>query len=75
MTFNQDPNLNKRKIDRFIKLCEECELPNSKILAKCYENKITLGCQYPKEIENVINQFDKVIEKHEGPPNWVDLID
>ena len=75
MIFKVDPNAKKRRIEKFKILCEECELPNTNTLIKCYENKILFGCIYSKDIDSIIEQFEKIIEKHEGPPPWVDLID
>ena len=43
----------------------------NKILTKCYENKIILGCIYNNDIENEIIKYSKDIE---GCPWWVKFL-
>jgi len=70
-----DPNQNNRMVQLFEQLCEEFEIKNSKVLSRCYANRLEFGCKYSKEIENVLDTVHKLVMKREGPYEWVSLLD
>ena len=70
-----DPNQNKRMIQLFEQLCEECEIKNSKVLSRCYANRLEYRCTYSKKIENILDTVHKLVMKREGSEDWVSLLD
>jgi len=70
-----DPNQTTRMVQLFEQLCEECEIKNSKVLGRCYMNRLEYGCKYSKEIENILDTIHKLVTKREGPEDWVSLLD
>ena len=70
-----DPNQTTRMVQLFEQLCDEYGIENSKVLSRCYMNRLEYGCKYSEEIENILNTVHHLVMKREGPEDWVSLLD